>query len=205
MEEPVEITGSGRTDAGVHAIQQTANFHTHTDMTCAQLLSELRRYLPEDIGIYSCKDVSERFHARLNAKTKTYCYRLWNSEQPCVFDRRFVAVFPQALDLEAMQKAAASFLGTHDFSAFCANKHMKKSTVRTVTALNVERTGPEIRFTVTGNGFLHHMIRIMVGTLVEIGLHERAQDSIPQLFGGQRSQTGRLMEPQGLCLMEVTY
>ena len=205
LDEPVEISGSGRTDAGVHALRQTANFHTRSEMSCQMLLLQLRRYLPEDIGIYSCKDVSERFHARLNAKTKTYCYRLWNSDAPCVFERRFVTVFPQQLDLEAMERAAKLLIGTHDFSAFCANKHMKKSTVRTITALEVQRQGEEIRFTVTGNGFLHHMVRILVGTLVEVGLGQRTEDSIPDLFGAERARAGMLMEPQGLCLMEVSY
>lgn len=205
LEEPIEISGSGRTDTGVHARKQTANFHTRSDMPCEELISQLRRYLPEDMGIYSCKDVSERFHARLNAKSKTYCYRLWNSEQPCVFERRYVTVFPQALDEEAMQEAAQLLLGTHDFSAFCANKHMKKSTVRTITALEIRRYGEELRFTVTGNGFLHHMVRILVGTLVEVGLGQRTVQSIPALFGAQRSEAGMLMEPQGLCLMEVNY
>ena len=86
--EPIEISGSGRTDAGVHARGQVANFHCESDMPATQILEELRRYLPEDIGIYSCKDCSPRFHSRLNAKEKTYCYRVWNSENPCVFDRR---------------------------------------------------------------------------------------------------------------------
>ena len=205
LQESVEITGSGRTDTGVHAVRQTANFHTGTDMSCQELLLQLRRYLPEDIGIYSCKDVSERFHARLNAKSKTYCYRLWNSDSPCVFERKFVTVFPEKLDLESMRQAAGYLLGTHDFSAFCANKHMKKSTVRTITALEITRVGEEVRFTVTGNGFLHHMVRILVGTLVEVGLGERTPDSVQSLFGTQRSQAGMLMQPQGLCLMEVTY
>ena len=203
--EDVEIIGSGRTDTGVHARGQVANFHTRSDMPCQQLLSQLRRYLPEDIGIYSCKDVSERFHARLNAKTKTYCYRLWNSEEPCVFDRRFVTVYPEMLDFEAMEQAAEKLLGTHDFSAFCANKNMKKSTVRCIHDIKILREGAELRFLFKGNGFLHHMVRILVGTLVEVGLGTRTAESIPLLFGGARSEAGMLMDPQGLCLMEVEY
>lgn len=203
--EKIEIIGSGRTDTGVHARGQVANFHTNSTVACQALLDRLRRYLPEDIGIYSCKDVSERFHARLNAKTKTYCYRLWNSEMPCVFDRRFVTVFPQALNLQAMDEAAQLLVGTHDFSAFCANKNMKKSTVRCIHAIRIQRMGEEIRFEFTGNGFLHHMVRILVGTLVEVGLGSRTAQSIPLLFGAQRSAAGMLMEPQGLCLMEVQY
>ena len=203
--EPIEISASGRTDTGVHARGQVANFHTDAAMSCAELLAELRKYLPEDIGIYSCREVSPRFHARLNALEKTYQYRLWNSDRPCVFDRRFVAVMEVALDVERMQEAAQLLLGTHDFSAFCANKKMKKSTVRTIKSFTVERVGEEIRFTVTGNGFLHNMVRILVGTLVEVGRGVREPESLPELFGGKREQAGFLAPGKGLCLMEVRY
>lgn len=205
LEEEIEISGSGRTDAGAHALGQVANFHCRSAMAPEEILQQLRRYLPEDIGIYSCSEVSERFHARLNAGTKTYRYRIWNSDIPCVFDRRFVAVLPEELDLAAMEKAAEYFLGEHDFSAFCAAKSKKKSTVRRIDALRIYRHGEEIRFDVTGNGFLYNMVRILVGTLVEVGLHQREADSIPDLFGGQRPDAGRLMPAQGLCLMEVVY
>ena len=203
--EPIEISASGRTDTGVHALGQVVNFHCESAMDCAALLGELRRYLPEDIGIYSCREVSPRFHARLNALEKTYRYRLWNSALPCVFDRRYVAVMEEELDLSAMQRAAVLLLGTHDFSAFCANKKMKKSTVRTIKSFSVERVGEEIQFTVTGNGFLHNMVRILVGTLVEVGRGEREADSIPALFGAKREEAGFLAPGKGLCLMEVRY
>ena len=203
--EPIEISGSGRTDAGVHAMGQVANFHCGSAMTSPEILENLRRYLPEDIGIYSCRDVSERFHARLNAKEKTYRYRIWNSDKPCVFERRFVAIMPHGMDLEAMNRAAEQLLGQHDFAAFCGNAKMKKSTVRYIRSLTVERQGEEIHITVTGNGFLHNMVRILVGTLVEVGRGERSPDSIPQLFGGKRAAAGFLAPPQGLCLMEVYY
>ena len=203
--EPIEISASGRTDTGVHARGQVANFHTASNMDCDELLAQLRKYLPEDIGIYSCREVSPRFHARLNALEKTYQYRLWNSDMPCVFERRFVAEMPEALDVQAMHQAARLFLGTHDFSAFCANRKMKKSTVRAIKSFTVERVGDEIRFTVTGNGFLHNMVRILVGTLIEVGREERAADSIPGLFGAKREQAGFLAPGQGLCLMEVRY
>ena len=203
--EPIEISASGRTDTGVHAKGQVVNFHTGSAMECAELLSQLRRYLPEDIGIYSCREVSPRFHARLNALEKTYRYRVWNSELPCVFERRYVAQMPEELDVEAMHRAAQLLLGTHDFSAFCANKKMKKSTVRTIKAFSVERVGSEIHFTVTGNGFLHNMVRILVGTLIEVGRGEREMESIPELFGARREQAGFLAPGKGLCLMEVRY
>ena len=203
LNEPIEISGSGRTDAGVHARGQVASFHCESDMSCAEILSSLRRYLPEDIGIYTCKEVSPRFHARLNAKEKTYLYRIWNSESPCVFERKFVADFPEMLDVDAMNRAAALLCGAHDFSAYCGNPKYKKSTVRFVRSIDIQRCGDEIRIFVTGNGFLHSMVRIITGPLIEVGRGERAADSIPVLFGGKRAEAGFLAPAQGLCLQEV--
>ena len=203
--EEIEISGSGRTDAGVHAKGQVANFHCESNMSAAEILENLRRYLPEDIGIYSCRDVSPRFHARLNAKEKTYQYRIWNSAMPCVFDRRFVTVMPEGLDLEAMEAAAQLLLGEHDFSAFCGNAKMKKSTVRYIRSIAIFRTGEEVRLRFTGNGFLHNMVRILVGTLVEVGRGARSVESISELFGGKRAEAGFLAPAQGLCLEEVMY
>ena len=174
-------------------------------MPTEEILRQLRMYLPEDIGIYSCKNVSPRFHARLNAKTKTYRYRVWNSERPCVFDRKYVYLCPGSYDIDAMRSAAQYFLGEHDFSAFCANKNMKKSTVRYIESFQILETDNEIVFKVTGNGFLHHMVRIMVGTLLEVGRGERKAVHIPMLFGAARSEAGELIPACGLCLMEVTY
>lgn len=205
LEEPIEISGSGRTDAGVHAKGQVANFHCKSAMPSTEILAQLRRYLPEDIGILSCKDVSERFHARLNAKEKTYCYRIWNSTVPCVFERRFVAVMPEKLDLYAMDRAAGMLEGEHDFSAFCGNPKFKKSTVRFIRSVVIQKTGEEVRIYFTGNGFIHNQVRIMVGTLVEVARGEREEASVAELFGGKRSQAGFLAPAQGLCLMEVQY
>ena len=203
--EPIEISGSGRTDAGVHAKHQIANFHCNSTMTTEELLEQLRRYLPEDIGIHSCKDVSPRFHARLNAKEKTYEYRIWNSEEPCVFERRYVTVMPEPLDIGAMNAAAAHLLGEHDFSAFCGNAKMKKSTVRYIRSIEIVPDGQELRIRFTGNGFLHNMVRILVGTLVEVGRGERSPESIPDLFGNKRAEAGFLAPAKGLCLQEVMY
>ena len=203
--EEIEVAGSGRTDAGAHALGQVVSFHTENELCCQELLAQLRRYLPEDIGIYSCKEAHPRFHARLNAKTKRYRYRIWNSDTPCVFDRKYLWQLPDALDLDAMQAAAELLLGEHDFSAFCANKKMKKSTVRRIDAIDIVKDGNELIFSFTGNGFLYNMVRILVGTLVEVGRGERSADSIPALFGAKREQAGLLVPAQGLCLMEVTY
>ena len=203
--EEIEISGSGRTDAGVHARGQVANFHTESHLPAEEILSQLRRYLPEDIGIYSCKDCSPRFHARLSAKEKTYTYRIWNSSVPCVFDRRYVTVVPEPLDVAAMEKAAAYLVGEHDFSAFCGNPRFKKSTVRYLRSVQLQRVGEELRLIFTGNGFLHSQVRIMTGTLLEVGSGQRSPESIPALFGGKRAAAGFLAPAQGLCLTEVVY
>lgn len=205
LSEPVRITGSGRTDAGVHAEGQVANFFCASSMSAEDILAELRRYLPEDIGIKSCIEVPERFHARLSAKRKTYRYRLWTEAEPCVFERKYVAVFRETLDEDAMRAAAELFLGKHDFRAFCTNSHMKKSTVRTIDALEIQRKGAELDITVSADGFLYNMMRILVGTLVEVGRGEREVCSIPSLFGAARAEAGFLAPAQGLCLMEVIY
>ena len=203
--EEIEIHGSGRTDAGAHALGQVANFHCSSGLSCQEILHQLRRYLPEDIGIYSCREVSERFHARLNAKTKTYRYRIWTGEMPCVFERKYVWVNAENLDVERMRQAAKLLLGEHDFSAFCANKKMKKTTLRRVDRIEIRQVGQELQLDFTGNGFLYNMVRIMVGTLVEVGRGVRKAESLPTLFGARREEAGFLVPASGLCLMEVDY
>ena len=203
--ESIEISGSGRTDAGVHAKGQVANFHCESDMPADEILDQLRMYLPEDIGVFSCKECSPRFHARLNAVEKTYCYRIWNSTVPCVFERRYVAVIPEQLDLYALNRAAGYLEGEHDFSAFCGNPKFKKSTVRYIRSVVIQKTGEEVRIYFTGDGFIHNQVRIMVGTLLEVGMGKRDPHSLPALFGGRRSDAGFLAPAQGLCLMEVRY
>ena len=205
LEEPIEISGSGRTDAGTHAKAQVANFHCQSSMPCEDILAELRRYLPGDIGVVSCKEASPRFHARLNAVSKTYCYRIWNSDAPCVFERRYVHIMPEKLDVEAMRHGAEFLLGRHDFAAFCTNAGKKKSTVRNLTRFTIEEQGNELRFWVSGDGFLHNQVRIMVGTLLEVGLGQRSPDSIAELFEAKRAQAGMKLPSKGLCLEEVEY
>ena len=204
--EKIEIIGSGRTDAGVHAACQVANFRSNTSMTCDQILAYLREYLPEDIGIHSITEVDDRFHSRFSAKEKTYRYRIWNSSDPCVFDRKYVWKTDEVLDVALMHMAAQEFVGTHDFLAFCSNKHFKKSSVRTVRKFSVEQVGPEIVFTVTADGFLYNMVRIMVGTLFEIGIRKRQACEIAEILESRvRDNAGITAPAKGLCLMEVTY
>lgn len=203
---PVELIGSGRTDAGAHALGQVANFHCETDMSCSSILQYLRKYLPEDIGVVSVSQEDERFHSRYQAKRKTYRYRVWNADSPCVFERKYVWQSGLALDIGIMREAAQLFLGEHDFLAFCSNKHFKKSSVRTIYSFEVEQQGPEIVFTVCGDGFLYNMVRIMVGTLVSIGAGERKMEEIPSILQSRiRENAGITAPPHGLCLMEVLY
>ncbi len=210
----VEVQGSGRTDAGVHALGQVANFHMDTDKTPQQIMDYMNFYLPEDIAVVAIKEVAERFHSRLNAKGKTYCYRVLNSGVPHVFDRRYVHVVESPLDIPAMQKAAEYFLGTHDFKAFTSTKKSKKSTLRTIHSITIEPVksaysvgvDAEIRFTFNGDGFLYHMVRIMTGTLLEVGLHEREPEEIEAILKtGRREDAGALAPAKGLTLMEVFY
>lgn len=212
----VEVQGSGRTDAGVHAAGQVANFHIDTDKTPEQIMDYINFYLPEDIAVISVEEVGERFHSRLNAKGKTYMYRIINTPVPHVFDRRYVCVIEEELDVEAMRKAASYMEGTHDFKAFTSLKKSKKSTVRTIDSIQIEEvesplygkkgSKDEIRFTFSGDGFLYHMVRIMMGTLLEVGMHKRKPEEIPGILKtGRREDAGELAPAQGLTLMEVHY
>lgn len=203
----VEIHGAGRTDAGVHARAQTASVKLNTEHTAAQLMDELNTYLPADIAVTACDEMPERFHARLNAKGKRYCYRLCDGGVPDVFRRNYVCAWPERLDVEAMRAAAELLTGTHDFRAFSSvNRRFRKSTVRTIHELSIVRSGQEICFTLRGTGFLYHMVRILVGTLVEIGAGQRGPETIlTALESRDRQQAGITMPPQGLMLEEVYY
>ena len=202
----VEIQGSGRTDAGVHARGQVASLKLDTDLTAEELRAYLNRYLPEDIGVLSVEEVSPRFHARLNAKGKTYCYQVINSEVPHVFDRRYVYVLKEPLDVEAMRRGAGYLIGTHDFAAFTSAKKSKKSTVRTIEQIRIEQDGDMLRFWYSGDGFLFHMVRILTGTLLEVGLGQKCPEDVAYILeSGRRERAGFLAPAQGLTLMEVKY
>jgi tRNA pseudouridine38-40 synthase len=204
--EKIEIQGSGRTDAGVHALGQVINFHTHSEMKVQEMLTYMNQYLPEDIAVVEIEEVSERFHSRLNAKGKQYSYRVWNSSVPNVFWRRFAHTVEQPLDVEAMKKAAGYLLGEHDFKSFTSTKKGKKSMVRNIESIDIVQDGNMLTFTFKGNGFLYHMIRILVGTLLEVGLGDRSAESIPQTIAAKdREQAGALVPGKGLVLEQVFY
>ena len=201
-----EIHGSGRTDAGVHALAQTANFCAETEMSCDEILVSMNQYLPDDIGVISVEEVPLRFHSRLNACGKRYCYRVINSAIPNVFWRRYALEVPQNLDVEAMEKAASYLLGEHDFKAFTSAKKGKKSTVRRIDKIDIGKEGDLLTFIFEGNGFLYHMVRILMGTLLEVGAGKRSPEEMSEILAfGNREKAGALVPAKGLTLMEVFY
>ena len=202
----VQVNGSGRTDAGVHALGQCASFHLDTERSCREIMEYMNRYLPEDIAVIAVKEMPERFHSRLNAVSKTYLYRVLNTDIPHVFDRRYVYVFPGPLDVEAMRRASSYLIGTHDFRAFTSAKKSRKSTVRTIQKIEIEKTGEEIRFVYKGDGFLYHMVRILTGTLLETGTGERKPEDMQTIMDrGMRDGAGALVPAKGLTLVEVGH
>ena len=204
--QAVELAGSGRTDAGVHARRQVCSFRAETEKSCSELLGEIRRYLPEDIGALSLEEAEPRFHARLSCREKTYVYSIWNSETPDVFERRYRTAWPGKLDEAAMRRAAALLVGEHDFSAFCTARGKKKSAVRTVKSIELQRDGEELRLVFTGDGFLYNMVRILTGTLLEVGSGQRSAESVAEaLVSLDRAQAGFTAPSQGLFLWEVRY
>lgn len=204
--QSVEVSGSGRTDAGAHARMQVVSFRAATELTVQEILSRLRISLPEDIAANDLTIAAPRFHARLSCIGKTYIYRVQNSEVPNVFERKFMYRVSEALDVAAMEDAAKILLGEHDFTAFQSNKRMKKSAVRRIDSIDITRHGEEIRFTVSGDGFLYNMVRIIVGTLLEAGAHRMSAEDVRYALDSKvRENAGPTAPAQGLCLWEIFY
>ena len=171
-----------------------------------EIRDTLNEYLSKDIRVLKVEKTDERFHARLTAKGKTYEYRIDNGAIANVFQRKYVMREEQPLNLEAMRKAASYFVGTHDFKTFCANKKMKKSTVRTIYSIVIEEKDGIVAIRYTGNGFLYNMVRILTGTLIEVGRGKRTADEIPGMIEAQaRGAAGFTAPAQGLFLVEVMY
>lgn len=205
LSEEIEVSGSGRTDAGVHARGQIANFKTNQRLDINTFVRRLNETLPEDISVSDMTLASPRFHARLSAKEKTYRYTIQNSAASDVFCRKYEYKMPNPLDLSAMKQAAGYLLGTHDFQGFSTGR-TKKSTVRHIREIHIVREGSKVYLTFTGNGFLYNMVRILTGTLIEVGRGERTPESILEVFdSNDRTKAGFTAPPQGLCLMEVLY
>lgn len=205
LEEPVSVSGSGRTDGGVHALGQIANFRTNTFLDCNEFRNRLNDALPEDIFVSDLRLAAERFHARLSAKEKVYRYTIENGAERNVFGRKYVYHVAEPLDTGKMTRAANLLLGTHDFRGYSTG-HTKKSTVRHLSAVDIRREGENLTLTFTGNGFLYNMVRILTGTLIEVGLSQRTPESVlDALESGKRTDAGFTAPPQGLCLIEVRY
>lgn len=205
--EEVEVLASGRTDAGVHAGAQIANFKVKDDkFSIEDYMDAFSSYLPQDIAVYKIEEADPRFYARLSATGKTYVYRIQNSKIPNVFERQYMYQLTEPLDIEAMKEAAKYLVGEHDFKSFCSNKQMKKGTVRKITDISIEKKGQEISISFTGNGFLYNMVRILTGTLIEVGQKKRTPESMTEIIEAKsRYEAGPKVPPMGLILKQVYY
>ena len=206
--EEVRINGAGRTDAGVHARAMVASGPVPTDKTPEEIRDYMNHYLPDDICILEVTPAAERFHARFNAQGKHYRYTIYRGRLKPVFDRKYVWTLDEGetIDCERMRKAAAYLVGEHDFKSFCGNPKMKKSTVRLVDSITIKRSKNQIYFTFHGTGFLQHMVRILVGTLLEVGAGRIQPESMTEILEAKdRRVAGPTAPACGLCLERVDY
>ncbi|MEG6614301.1 tRNA pseudouridine(38-40) synthase TruA [Pseudoclostridium thermosuccinogenes] len=204
--EPIEVIGCSRTDAGVHALAQVANFKTSKNFAESDIKEYLNRYLPKDICILDVEAVPERFHARYNAKYKTYLYKIWNKEYSNPFMRKYSMHIENKLDINKMKEAREYFIGEHDFTAFSNAKSKKKSMVRKIYSITIDQEDGFILIRLIGNGFLHNMARKIVGTLIEVGLGKLDAATIPDIIESKdRSLAGFIADACGLYLEKITY
>lgn len=204
--EEVDLIGSGRTDAGVHAFGQVANFKTNSNLPIEKFAIAINSKLKKSIVIKKAEEVDERFHSRYNAKQKTYRYVINNSKQGTAIYRDLECHIPMELNIEEMQKAAKQFEGEHDFKAFKASGTSSKSSIRTIYKAEVIAEGDRIKIELTGNGFLYNMVRIISGTLVEVGLGKIKAEDIPNIIESKdRTKAGKTLPAHGLYLVEVKY
>ena len=203
---PVDVIGAGRTDAGVHARAMVANAALDVKESPEEIRDYCNRYLPDAIAVREVKPCAPRFHARYNALGKTYRYTCFDGPVKPVFDRKYVTRLDFSPDVDKMRRAAEILKGEHDFRSFCGNPRMKKSTVRLVDSITIERRKDRIIFTFHGTGFLQNMVRILVGTLLEVGRGRWEPEYVREILDGQdRRLAGPTAPPEGLCLMKVDY
>ena len=202
----VETFSAGRTDAGVHARGMCCHVFLDTNFSEEEIQNYCNHYLPEDIAVNSLKKASERFHARYLATGKIYRYSCHAGKNKEVFERKYLYHLEEEPDIAAMQKAAEFLIGEKDFKSFCGNPKMKKSTVRKIFNIEIKKNGSVLRFYFHGSGFLQYQIRIMVGTLLEVGFHKRKAEEMEEiLLAKDRTKAGYTAPAKGLCLMKVEY
>lgn len=206
LQEPIELVGASRTDAGVHARGNVAVFDTHTRIPAEKIAIAVNQRLPEDIRVMQSEEVEEQFHPRYAESEKTYEYHISNVPIQLPTRRLYSYFVYLPLDVEKMQEAAKLFVGEHDFAGFCSAKSQVQTTVRTIYDCQVEKEGDEICIRVRGNGFLYNMVRIIAGTLVEVGLDRRKLSTVSQAIEkADRSLAGPTAPPEGLTLIKIEY
>lgn len=206
LEESIEIHGSGRTDSGVHAYGQVAHFETLKQIDVTKFLSICNEMLPQDIVFKSIEEAPQDFHARFSVKSKHYVYKIWNSDIPSALRRKYFLHIPEDLNIQEMKRAAAFLIGTHDFQAFTALKAKNKSTVRTIFAIEIVLNQNELEIHYHGEGFLYKMVRIITGTLLEVGREQIKPEEVLSLIDKkERRFAGETLSSNGLYLSEVKY
>ena len=205
--QQIRLNGAGRTDAGVHAVGQVANFHCDTRLEADELQKGLNSLLPPDIVIRKCEIVNSSFHARFDARGKRYRYSILNQALPSAIGRRYAWFLRQPLDISSMQAALKQFVGRHGFSAFEGSGSPRAHSIRTITRAELRSVeSNRLEITVTADGFLRYMVRNIVGTTVAVGAGKIEVSAVSEILeSGDRSQAAPTAPPHGLCLMEVTY
>lgn len=205
-QESIEITGSGRTDRGVHALRQVCHFVTKSSIPAEKYAQILRDQLPSDILAISSREVNLSFHARKDVCYKTYRYQIETASIPHLFERRYYTHFPFSLDVDQMQEAAKYFIGTHDFTALCSQKTAVKNRVRTIYDCQVKQQKQKVWIEITGDGFLYNMVRIIAGTLYQVGRNKLESKEMKTIIQSKnRALAGPTLPPEGLILMHVSY
>lgn len=206
MNEEIKLIGASRTDSGVHALGQVANFKTNSIIPIERIPKAVNSILPPDIVIKNAQEVQEGFHARFSSKGKKYKYTVLNDVTPSALNRNFAYFYPYKIDIDAIKAASSYFIGTHDFSAFKSSGGVSKTNIRTIYELKIILNDNYINFYISGDGFLYNMVRIIIGTLLEVGRGKINPDEIKEIIlSGDRKRAGKTVPAHGLCLLEVYY
>lgn len=202
----LDVKGCSRTDSGVHANAYCLTLDTDMNIACQNVILALNTYLPDDIAVVDCREVSHDFHPRYDCKSKQYVYKLYNGTVPNPFLRNYAYSYRQHIDADYLNEQAQAFVGTHDFCGFCSVKSNVENTVRTVKSFSVTRDGDMVYFTVEADGFLYNMVRIMVGTLLFVSEGKIAPNELADVIkSGDRKRAGKTSPPCGLYLNKVEY